>query len=87
MESPIHEPRRRSNRVSPLDQEDSSIAATNSTLYVANLHATMGAPNDCVGSRKVPTTSQVLFQYNSFASERPQVEHGYDKLLLAPGAI
>jgi len=27
------------NRVSPLDYEDSTIAATNSTLYVANHHA------------------------------------------------
>jgi len=40
MESRIHVPRRNSHAVAPLDQLDSSIAATNSTLYVANHHAT-----------------------------------------------
>jgi len=37
------DPRRNSNRASPLDEVDSTTttAATNSTLYVANHHATV----------------------------------------------
>ena len=40
VESRTHDPRRNSNRVSPLGEVDSTIAATNSTLYVSNHHAT-----------------------------------------------
>jgi len=40
MESRTHEPRHYNNRFSTLDEVDSTGAATNSTLYVANPHGT-----------------------------------------------
>ena len=46
------------------------------------------APNHYGGRWKVLTMSQVLFQYNTFASEKPQVRTwGAPNLLFAPGAI
>ena len=52
-----HDPGRNNNRASPLDLEDSTIATTHSTLYVANHHATL----QCFKSARLGS-DQVLFK-------------------------